>query len=164
MKPQQPIALLLIISGLLLAVLVPGGPVETRDFSHLLPLVLGVFNLFLTILGLGSLVIGGLMLRQRIFPGWSALAGISFILVYALDLGNIFPQTPSTMNQALWSIEVTGLILAMPLTILSLVQLSSWQQTKEPVQLPLFLKYTLIFSALVILFYATCAAMGIFSS
>lgn len=46
---------LLIVSAVNLALMIPGGFVEMRDFSTYSSLVLGLFNTFLTILGLGSL-------------------------------------------------------------------------------------------------------------
>jgi hypothetical protein len=48
---------LLLLSTLLFWTLIPGGPVETRRFSHLSPFILGSFNKFLAVLGLGSLVV-----------------------------------------------------------------------------------------------------------
>lgn len=51
------IAILLLLSCGLLGVLVPGGFVETRDFSHINPFVLGSFNAFLTLLVMISLLI-----------------------------------------------------------------------------------------------------------
>ncbi len=45
---------LLLLSAIMLTSLVPGGPIETRDFSHISPLVLGSFNVFLTTLSITS--------------------------------------------------------------------------------------------------------------
>lgn len=42
----------------------------------------------------------------------------------ALDLGKIFPISPDKMPRALFVIEVSGLILAIPLTLLSLLEMA----------------------------------------
>ena len=55
MNQQKKVAVLLVVSSFLLAILVPGGPIETRSFSHISPLILGSFNTFLTLLGMLSL-------------------------------------------------------------------------------------------------------------
>ncbi|MEJ8569414.1 hypothetical protein V3330_17440 [Wenzhouxiangellaceae bacterium CH-27] len=116
-KPGPAVAVMLIVSGLMLATLAPGGPVETRDFSHIQPVILGLFNAYLTVLGLGSLLLGFLALRRPLHPSLPVLAGLSYLAVYGLDLTRVFPVSPTPMNQALWSIEVAGLILAVPLCI-----------------------------------------------
>lgn len=58
-------AALLLLSAVLLGVLVPGGPIETRNFSHISPWILGSFNTFLTSLDLGSFVIAYLVFRKK---------------------------------------------------------------------------------------------------
>ena len=66
-KRVRVLSVLLVLSGIALSSLVPGGPIENRDFSHIAPVVLLVFNIFLTALGLGSfLLVAGLM------PGMAA--------------------------------------------------------------------------------------------
>lgn len=114
------VACLLTVSAALLGTLIPGGPIENRDFSHIPPLKLVMFNIFLTILGIGSFVlvyfsIGGF---EFAFIA-AALCGISYFLVYALDLGKIFPVSPDRMPRALFWIEIVGLILSIPLALLS---------------------------------------------
>ncbi|WKD50168.1 hypothetical protein [Microbulbifer spongiae] len=116
---------LLVLSAVLLGLLIPGGPIENRNFSHIAPAILGMFNTFLTVLGIASLSLayfsigaGNLALIA------SAICGISYFLVYALDLAKIFPVSPDKMPITLFIIEVAGLILAIPLTLLSLYYLS----------------------------------------
>lgn len=112
---------LLALSAVLLGILIPGGPVENRDFSHIPPLKLGVFNVFLTVLGIGSLALVYFSLAGFEFAFIAAvLCGISYFLVYSLDLGKVFPVSPDRMPRALFWIEVVGLILSIPLTFLSL--------------------------------------------
>ena len=117
-------ALLLLIT-VMFWTLVPGGPVETRRFSHYPPFILGSFNTFLTILGIGSLVV-----VYFCFAGskWAffgaAICGASYFSVYALDLGKVFPVSPDNMSRTLFIIEVTGLLLSIPLTLLALLSAS----------------------------------------
>ncbi|MEL6553803.1 MAG: hypothetical protein AAFQ63_10140 [Cyanobacteria bacterium J06621_11] len=112
---------LLLLSAIMLTSLVPGGPIETRNFSHINPLVLGSFNIFLTTLSLTSfLFLYFVWQRQR----WSFVAasinGVAFCLVYVLDLARWFPVSPDAMPPALFAIEVLGTILAIPLTAFSI--------------------------------------------
>jgi hypothetical protein len=116
------VASLLVVSVILLGTLIPGGPIENRDFSHISPLKLGAFNVFLTLLGIGSLVIAYFSIGgSKIALITATLCGISFFLVYALDLGKIFPLSPDKMPRTLFWIEVVGLILSIPLTFLSFI-------------------------------------------
>jgi hypothetical protein len=72
------VAALLVLPAVLLGILVPGGPVEKRSFAHIPPLVLGAFNTFLAVLGIGSLA---LAYFSRAGNRWvfvaAALCGIS---------------------------------------------------------------------------------------
>lgn len=114
-------AALLIASSLMLGILVPGGPIETRSFSHIAPLILGTFNTFLTTLGLGSLALAYFVMKERPWAfALSAACGISYFVVYVLDLGKIFPVSPDAMPAALFVIEAAGTLVALPLTYLSL--------------------------------------------
>ncbi|MEM6867491.1 MAG: hypothetical protein AAF528_03830 [Cyanobacteria bacterium P01_C01_bin.121] len=111
---------LLLLSTVSLTSLVPGGPIETRDFSHISPLVLGSFNLFLTTLSLTSfLLLYFVWKRQRWAFVASGIWGIGYFLVYVLDLARWFPVSPDAMPPALFAIEVFGTILSIPLAVLS---------------------------------------------
>ncbi|KAI9134750.1 hypothetical protein [Acaryochloris sp. CCMEE 5410] len=112
-------ALLALSSGLLTS-LVPGGLIETRSFAHINPIVLGSFNTFLTSLSLLSLLlIYFVWQRQRWAYAASAITGLSYFLVYVLDLGRLFPVSPDAMSSALFVIEVLGTIVSLPLMIVS---------------------------------------------
>ena len=118
------VASLLGLSAVLLGILIPGGPIENRDFSHISPMTLGIFNIFLTVLGIGSLVLVYFaFVGSKIAVIAAAFCGISYFLVYVLDLVGIFPVSPDKMPRALFWIEVAGLILSIPLTLLSLIYL-----------------------------------------
>lgn len=111
---------LLALSSVLLTSLVPGGLIETRSFAHINPIVLGGFNTFLTSLSMLSLLlIYFVWQRQHWAYAASAIAGLSYFLVYVLDLGRLFPVSPDAMPPALFLIEVLGTIVSLPLMIVS---------------------------------------------
>ncbi|WP_293120029.1 hypothetical protein [Moorena sp. SIO4G3] len=114
------VSALLVLSFGLLASLVPGGLIETRSFSHIDPLILGIFNTFLTSLVIVSILIVYFILKDL---NWafivSGLCAISYFIVYALDLGTLFPVSPDPMPQALFVIELLGMIVSLPLLFLS---------------------------------------------
>lgn len=111
---------LLALSSVLLTSLVPGGLIETRSFAHINPIVLGSFNTFLTSLSLLSLLLTYFVWRrQRWAYAASAFAGLSYFLVYVLDLGRLFPVSPDAMPSALFVIEVLGTIVSLPLMLVS---------------------------------------------
>lgn len=159
-------AALLLLSALMLAILVPGGPIETRNFSHIDPIILAAFNTFLTALGLVSVLIVYSVARgSRWAAAISALCGISYFLVYALDLGHLFPVSPDAMPPLLWWIEVAGMIVAIPLAYLS------WRIARQgSVSAPLasaapgnryaFLITLAVIVGIAIIVYATNAAMN----
>lgn len=111
---------LLALSSVLLTSLIPGGLIETRSFAHINPFVLGSFNTFLTTLSLASLLL--------IYFAWqeyrwafvaSFISGLSYFLVYVLDLAHIFPISPDAMPISLLVIEVLGTIVSLPLMVTS---------------------------------------------
>ena len=115
------VSLLLCISFVLLSVLVPGGPIETRSFANIDPLILGAFNTFLTSLAIVSILLVYFVLKNM---KWayvvSIVCGVSYFLVYALDLGGIFPISPDSMPQVLFIIEILGTIASIPLVYYSI--------------------------------------------
>ena len=121
MEARYSIATLLIMSAVMLGVLIPGGPVETRSFSQIPSVILVGFNSFLTTLGLGSLVLSYFVLNRH-QGGYilSAFCGVACFVVYALDLLGIFPVSPDNMPHLLRMIEVTGVIISIPLVSFSI--------------------------------------------
>ncbi|MFW5703546.1 MAG: hypothetical protein ACOCXQ_01815 [Patescibacteria group bacterium] len=121
---DQFIAVLLMVQVVALSILVPGGPVENRDFSTLPSALFWGFNVFLISLGLGTL--GAAYL---IFTGMNGglIAGIIvsalFAIVYVLDLLRIFPQSQTAMSPMLARIEVNNLILAIVTIVVSFLVL-----------------------------------------
>ena len=117
---RHAVSALLVASAINLAAMVPGGPIEARDFSAISPVVLGAFNLFLTLLGLGSLLLA-YRLSARRSPSYAlaTLLGTGYFTVYLLDLAAIFPTSPTPMPLVLWCLEWLGTALAIPLVILA---------------------------------------------
>ena len=161
---------LLLISAVLLITLVPGGPIENRDFSHLSPLLLSTFNLFLTTLGLGSLMAAYFV---RLHARWAIvaglLAGISYFIVYLLDLARMFPVSPTPTPLLLELIEIVGLILSLPTMYWCLKVLTKTSlMNEEPVMeyhtgspLTVFLLFCcIVIVDLMVVVFATLAAMG----
>ncbi|HHH37528.1 MAG TPA: hypothetical protein ENK77_02805 [Epsilonproteobacteria bacterium] len=128
------VPVLLVISALLLSSLIPGGPIENRDFSRIDPSILLSFNIFLTILGLGSFILAIYTLKMH---RWAYLlafvAGMSYFTVYAIDLYEIFPKSPTEMSATLLAVEMTGAIVALPLIYCSYTGLFEKEQTEDQI-------------------------------
>ncbi|MEP9348331.1 hypothetical protein [Xanthobacter sp. KR7-225] len=154
------ITTLLAASALNLALMVPGGFVETRDFSAYPSLVLGAFNVFLTVLGLGSLVLAYTVTAAGRAYGWSALAGLAFVGVYVLDLGGIFPVPPDPMSTLLATLEWIGTGLGVALAAAALVLPQGATATSATSSLPRPVVVGLVIVALIIVAFATKSAMG----
>ncbi|NJN73807.1 MAG: hypothetical protein HC799_13865 [Limnothrix sp. RL_2_0] len=169
------VAGLLGISGIALSSLVPGGPIETRSFTHIHPLTLGIFNTFLTTLALGSLILVYFVLKsERWAMVGAALCGLSFFGVYVADLAVIFPVSLDAMPPALLAIEIFGTLLSLPLMWFSA---QAWQtatqstfisanapqiQTQKTSQIwQIFSGIVVGIVALSIIIFATDAAMGL---
>lgn len=153
---------LLVASALNLALMVPGGFVETRDFSAYPALVLGAFNVFLTVLGLGSLVLAYIIIKTGRAYGWAGLAGLAFVGVYLLDLGRIFPVPPDPMSTLLATLEWigTGLGVALAVSSVTLRGAANTATSAKPT-LPMPVVLGLVLVALIIVAFATKSAMGI---
>jgi uncharacterized membrane protein len=93
--------------------LVPGGPVENRDFSHLSPATFNGFNAFLISLGILGFVTVYFLWKARPWAYWvSIFVGWAFVTVIALDLGKVFPRFPNATGFALGLIMIIDAILA----------------------------------------------------
>lgn len=161
---------LLCLSGIALSVLVPGGPIETRDFSHISPVILTVFNSYLTVLGIGSFMLAYFCYQQQRWAYKAAiLAGGSYIWVYLVDLARLFPTSPTPMPTLLEFIEISGVLMALPLCFIA-IRLLKHESHKTAALSPLVLLSTtrvlylvllIGIAALAIILYATQAAMGV---
>jgi len=93
------------------ATLVPGGLIETRDFSHLDPIVFWGFNAFLIGLAIGGL--GTLYFlwknHHQAYKFAIAIAWL-YIVVFILDWAQVFPVSSDSMSVALCGIEIFGAV------------------------------------------------------
>ena len=114
MNYRKPVPCLLGVIFVLLAILVPGGPVETRFFSQLPAWMHWGFNLFLISLGIFTAItlVFTVLKRRWAFVAAIAAGGLN-ILVYVRDLAGIFPVSADPKPAALLWIEVIDSILAI---------------------------------------------------
>ena len=160
MHANRVLASLLAMSALNLALMVPGGFVETRSFPGYSVAVLAGFNIFLTVLGLGSLILAYRVLRSGQRGLLPILAGVAFVLVYGLDLAKIFPVAAVPMSKTLASMEWLGTLLGLATAAVGCrVFLTADDQQTQKASLPLWLLISLGLAALVIVVFATLAAM-----
>ena len=166
LKPHQYTAIWLIVSALLLSSLIPGGPIENRDFSHIHSSILGAFNVFLTALDLGSFVLAYFALKQRPWALKTAFyAAMAYFAVYAVDLAQLFPRSPTPMSFYLALIEVLGMSVAIPLMFASRrASASDDAATDSRIVLSSSNRYAvtvgLVVLGIVIVWFATDAAMS----
>ena len=121
------ISLILFLNVTLLSILVPGGPVENRDFEYLkkYPLIYYGFSIFLLVLILISLALCYFVLLGNLWAfKVSVVLGILYFLVYMLDLRKIFPKSQTPMSKTLMSIEIINMMIALLLLIFSMARLS----------------------------------------
>ncbi|ASA20536.1 MULTISPECIES: hypothetical protein [Paenibacillus] len=100
-------SLLVFFNVMLLAILVPGGPIENRDFSKLKGVVFWGFNLFLILLGVMSFITCYLLLiahPNAIFI--TKIIAVLYFIVYIIDLAGIFPKSPTKMSKPLILFEI----------------------------------------------------------
>ncbi len=111
-------AIIIWLNVTLLTVLVPGGPIENRDFSNLKGVTFWGFNVFLITLGLTSYFASYALLSgasYAIMLG-KILAGL-YVAVYLLDLGKVFPKSPTKMSNTLMLMEIVNTSFAILLFI-----------------------------------------------
>lgn len=151
---------LLIVSAVNLALMIPGGFVEMRDFSAYSSLILGLFNTFLTILGLGSLILAYLFFTN--YSGYliAILVGMSYMIVYLIDLFKIFPKSPKPMSKLLIRLESLGTLLAF---ILIAVTAYAWinigDQSPTHSSISILTIILISFTGLIIIAFSTYAAI-----
>ncbi|RXK14505.1 hypothetical protein CP965_03380 [Halarcobacter mediterraneus] len=159
------IATCLISLSILLTILVPGGPIETRDFSHYDIWILSLFNIFLTSLGIISIITAFLIIKQIKYSiSTTIIISLLYIFVYLSDLFKIFPISNIPMSNALFTIEFISTIIAISLLYLCIKYDFTTKENNSTFKIPTFFKILLIliiflFSIAIILF-ATNSAMG----
>lgn len=163
LKQRTIVTALLGLSAGLLATLIPGGPIENRDFSHINPSILAAFNVFLTSLDLGTLVLMMFTARGHAWALMSAFyVAIAYYGVYAIDLAQVFPKSPTPMSPALAGVEVLGMTASIPLMIYS--RYVVFNEIAKPVdRLPKSVKVigvsAVLIAGIAITWFATDAAM-----
>lgn len=106
-------SLLVFFNVMLLAILVPGGPIENRNFSKLKGVVFWGFNLFLILLGVTSFITCYLLLISHpnaIFI--TKIISVLYFIVYIIDLAGIFPKSPTKMSKPLMLFEIINASMA----------------------------------------------------
>ncbi len=102
------------------AMLVPGGFIETRDFSHLDAKGFWGFNAFLIALSLVAIVMIFLTWQQKKPAFWvSITVAWLYIFVFILDWSHVFPTSPDPMSFWLCMIEILDSILCFYIVIFS---------------------------------------------
>jgi|GEM_PF-1866989 len=109
---RRTVALCLLALVATFASLVPGGPIENRDFSGLSPAVFWGFNAFLIGLGLTVLAAAGLAWRGS-RPVLTTAIGVTwlYVFVFILDWAGIFPPSPEPMGFWLGAVEIFDAIM-----------------------------------------------------
>lgn len=109
---------LMFINVTLLVILVPGGPIENRDFNGLRGIVFWGFNVFLITLGITSYLTDYLLLIANSYAlPMAQIISVLYFIVYIIDLAGIFPKSPTKMSKTLMLIEVINASLAIFLFI-----------------------------------------------
>lgn len=160
MSYSRPITLLLAISAINLALMVPGGVVETRSFPTYPVAVLAGFNLFLTVLGLGSLFLAYRAARYGRTGVWPLLAGLGFVAVYGLDLAVIFPVSENQMSPLLETLEWVGTGLGVMLIAFGAAATTQGEaETRKSIRMPTGLMLAFAGVTLAIVAFATYSAL-----
>ncbi|MFD0712149.1 hypothetical protein [Paenibacillus sp. GCM10027626] len=107
-------SLLVFLNVTLLTILVPGGPIENRDFSKLTGVVFWGFNLFLISLGIASFIACYLLLISHSNAILiTQIIAVLYFIVYAIDLAGMFPKSPTKMSKPLMSFEIINTTMAV---------------------------------------------------
>ncbi|GAB4548176.1 MAG: hypothetical protein Tsb0024_17900 [Ruegeria sp.] len=113
-QPTATAAKLMLVLVASFVTLVPGGPIETRDFSGLGGTVFWGFNAFLIALALLAVGSAVAMLRGSATASWGAIVSAwGYIFVVLLDLGHVFPTSPDPIPLMLGLVEILDFILAL---------------------------------------------------
>lgn len=155
----------LLLSLFTLAWMVPGGPVETRSFSNILPEIVMGFNIFLTSLMIVSIALVYFMYKKQKWAyQLTGVVGMAFALVFLLDLGGIFPVSLDPMQTLLFVMEVIGLILGVLLMWLSykMIQVthdSAWSGKFKIPKVWIIAGIMLLIFGVYIVYFATSSAL-----
>lgn len=114
-------SVLVFLNVTLLSILVPGGPIENRNFTKLKGVVFWGFNVFLITLGIVSYVTIYLLLTKNALGIHLAqIISVLYFIVYSIDLAGIFPKSPTKMSKPLMLLEIVNLSMATFLFLVAL--------------------------------------------
>lgn len=115
-------ACLIVALTALLIPMVPGGQVDTRDFEELPRWQFRTFNVALVTLGVVGLAVAAAVPGGQKWALWAATAvGAGYLLVFALDLGRVFPVVADPMPPHLLVLEVHGGVLGAVLILVGVL-------------------------------------------
>ncbi|MCM3041448.1 hypothetical protein M3201_17275 [Paenibacillus motobuensis] len=107
-------SLVVFLNVSLLTILVPGGPIENRDFSKLKGVVFWGFNLFLISLGIVSFIVCYLLLISHSNAILiTQIIAVLYFIVYTIDLAGMFPKSPTKMSKPLMLFEIINTTMAV---------------------------------------------------
>jgi hypothetical protein len=125
MPPRRRTPARLLHSVLILAPLIPGGPIETRTFAEYPIWAIASFNLVISVIVLAALPLAWIGRRggRRVAIG-SVLDGAGFTAIYALDMLKILPVSETPMSPTLRVMAFAGLATGLAVVASALVDLA----------------------------------------
>lgn len=160
MRISRLTAIFLILSATNLAFMVPGGFVETRSFPDYSVTTLAAFNVFLTLLGIGSFVLAYRIFRAPYATYLPVLAGLSYLGVYGLDLAHIFPVATAPMSALLETMEWFGIALGAATVAVAIAYIIVADRSVSlSRKMPRWAVIAMAGSTLAIVIFATLSAM-----
>jgi len=159
-------AWLLVALMALLVPMVPGGPIETRSFATVNSFLVMGFNIFLTLLMITSITTTYFMFKKQ---KWAyqlvGILGLSFALVFILDLAEIFPVSPDPMETPLLVLEWISLLMGALLMFFSYKSLTVTGQSywSGAFKLPRWLIISialLLLLGIYVVYFATTSALS----
>lgn len=117
MKSIRATPALLILSLLVLAPMIPGGPVENRTFPDMPVAVATSYNILIVIVGLATIPLAILTRRaSRLWASFALVDALGFLGIYGFDLAHVFPGGPA-MGAKLIVFESMGVLVAAALAV-----------------------------------------------
>ncbi|HBG98160.1 MAG TPA: hypothetical protein DDY29_05345 [Rhodobacteraceae bacterium] len=125
MPPRRRTPARLLHSVLILAPLIPGGPIETRILAEYPIWAIASFNLVISVIVLAALPLAWIGRRggRRVAIG-SVLDGAGFTAIYALDMLKIFPVSETPMSPTLRVMAFAGLATGLAVVASALADLA----------------------------------------
>jgi prolipoprotein diacylglyceryltransferase len=126
------ISILLVLSFGFMIALLSGGHINVSNVSQREYFILQVLYTFITFLTLISILLVLFIFEDRWWAFVASTAcGISYLLIYALDLSRIYPSSVKNMSQYTQQIETLGLLVSIPLILFSVSALIKYKIVKS---------------------------------